>query len=242
MKKFVTFVLAAVTALSMTCTAFAAPSPENSDIVNNSGATATIDGKAASVTVKSVGSGVSIPTADQLVKDGLVKEGAKVLGAADITVDGASAEHPVTVTVQVAGVKASTSIVVLHYVNGAWKVESSSTGDGTVTIYGLTSCSPFLFVEGSTPDNSGDTVNNTTNNNTTNNNTTNNNTTNNNSTTNNSTTNTNNNSSVNNSGSASGTVAGISPATGENAMIPVVMVICVIAAAGVVLVSRRRRA
>lgn len=239
MKKFVTFVLAAVTALSMTCTAFAAPSPENSDIVNNSGATATIDGKAASVTVKAVGSGVSIPTADQLVKDGLVKEGAKVLGAADITVDGASAEHPVIVTVQVAGVKASTSIVVLHYVNGAWKVESSSTGDGTVTIYGLTSCSPFLFVEGSTPDNSGDTVNNTTNNNTTNNNTTNN-TTNNNSTTNNSTTNTN--SSVNNSGSASGSAAGISPATGENAMIPVVMVICVIAAAGVVLVSRRRRA
>lgn len=240
MKKFVTFVLAAVTALSMTCTAFAAPSPENSDIVNNSGATATIDGKAASVTVKSVGSGVSIPTADQLVKDGLVKEGAKVLGAADITVEGASAEHPVTVTVQVAGVKASTSIVVLHYVNGAWKVENSSTGDGTVTIYGLTSCSPFLFVEGSTPDNSGDTVNNTTNNNTINNSTTNNNTTNNNSTTNNSTAN--NHSSVNNSGSASGTAAGISPATGENAMLPVVMIICVLAAAGVVLVSRRRRA
>lgn len=240
MKKFVTFVLVAVTALSMTCTAFAAPSPENSDIVNNSGATATIDGKAASVTVKSVGSGVSIPTADQLVKDGLVKEGAKVLGAADITVDGASAEHPVTVTVQVAGVKASTSIVVLHYVNGAWKVENSSTGDGTVTIYGLTSCSPFLFVEGSTPDNSGDTVNNTTNNNTINNSTTNNNTTNNNSTTNNSTAN--NHSSVNNSGSASGTAAGISPATGENAMLPVVMIICVLAAAGVVLVSRRRRA
>ena len=240
MKKFVTFVLVAVTALSMTCTAFAAPSPENSDIVNNSGATATIDGKAASVTVKSVGSGVSIPTADQLVKDGLVKEGAKVLGAADITVIGASAEHPVTVTVQVAGVKASTSIVVLHYVNGAWKVENSSTGDGTVTIYGLTSCSPFLFVEGSTPDNSGDTVNNTTNNNTINNSTTNNNTTNNNSTTNNSTAN--NHSSVNNSGSASGTAAGISPATGENAMLPVVMIICVLAAAGVVLVSRRRRA
>lgn len=234
MKKFVTFVLVAVTALSMTCTAFAAPSPENSDIVSNSGATATIDGKAASVTVKSVGSGVSIPTADQLVKDGLVKEGAKVLGAADITVDGASAEHPVTVTVQVAGVKASTSIVVLHYVNGAWKVENSSTGDGTVTIYGLTSCSPFLFVEGSTPDNSGDTVNNTTNNNTINNSTTNN------STTNNSTAN--NHSSVNNSGSASGTAAGISPATGENAMVPVVMIICVLAAAGVVLVSRRRRA
>ena len=234
MKKFVTFVLVAVTALSMTCTAFASPSPENSDIVSNSGATATIDGKAASVTVKSVGSGVSIPTADQLVKDGLVKEGAKVLGAADITVDGASAEHPVTVTVQVAGVKASTSIVVLHYVNGAWKVENSSTGDGTVTIYGLTSCSPFLFVEGSTPDNSGDTVNNTTNNNTINNSTTNN------STTNNSTAN--NHSSVNNSGSASGTAAGISPATGENAMVPVVMIICVLAAAGVVLVSRRRRA
>lgn len=234
MKKFVTFVLVAVTALSMTCTAFAAPSPENSDIVSNSGATATIDGKAASVIVKSVGSGVSIPTADQLVKDGLVKEGAKVLGAADITVDGASAEHPVTVTVQVAGVKASTSIVVLHYVNGAWKVENSSTGDGTVTIYGLTSCSPFLFVEGSTPDNSGDTVNNTTNNNTINNSTTNNNTTNNSTA--------NNHSSVNNSGSASGTAAGISPATGENAMVPVVMIICVLAAAGVVLVSRRRRA
>lgn len=234
MKKFVTFVLVAVTALSMTCTAFAAPSPENSDIVSNSGATATIDGKAASVTVKSVGSGVSIPTADQLVKDGLVKEGAKVLGAADITVDGASAEHPVTVTVQVAGVKASTSIVVLHYVNGAWKVENSSTGDGIVTIYGLTSCSPFLFVEGSTPDNSGDTVNNTTNNNTINNSTTNNNTTNNSTA--------NNHSSVNNSGSASGTAAGISPATGENAMVPVVMIICVLAAAGVVLVSRRRRA
>lgn len=235
MKKFVTFVLVAVTALSMTCTAFAAPSPENSDIVNNSGATAAIDGKAASVTVKSVGSGVSIPTADELVKDGLVKEGAKVLGTADITVDGVSAEHPVIVTVQVAGVKASTSIVVLHYVNGAWKVEKSSTGDGTVTIYGLTSCSPFLFVEGSTPDSSGDTVNNTTNNNITNNTT-------NNSTTNNSTTHTNKNSSVNNSGSVSGSAAGISPATGENAMIPVVMVICVIAAAGVVLVSRRRRA
>lgn len=193
MKKLVTFVLAAVTALSMTCTAFAAPSPAAVGSVSTTGATATdANGKAITATVTKT---TQAPSADVVKAAGVAN--AEVIGCVDISLPEGTT-FPATVTVKVAGVKASTKLVVLHYVNGQWQKETATCGDGTVTISGLTSCSPFAFVADKT------TVAATT-----------------------------------TTGSGNGTT---SPKTGETAAMPIAALVCALAMAGVVLVSKKRRA
>lgn len=191
MKKLVTFVLAAVTALSMTCTAFAAPSPAAVGSVSTTGATATdADGKAITATVTTT---TQKPGADVIASTKLAN--AELIGAVDISLP-AGTKFPANVTVKVAGVTANTKLVVLHYVDGAWKTETATCGDGTVTISGLTSCSPFAFVADKTTVGAAATP-------------------------------------------ANGTT---SPKTGETAAMPIVALICALAMAGVVLVSKKRRA
>lgn len=192
MKKLVTFVLAAVTALSMTCTAFAAPSPAAVGSVSTTGATATdANGKAITATVTTT---TQKPSADVVASTKLAN--AELIGAVDISLPEGTA-FPATVTVKVAGVTASTKLVVLHYVDGAWKTETATCGDGTVTISGLTSCSPFAFVADKTTVGAATTP------------------------------------------AGNGTT---SPKTGETAAMPIVALICALAMAGVVLVSKKRRA
>lgn len=193
MKKLVTFVLAAVTALSMTCTAFAAPSPAAVGSVSTTGATATdANGKAITATVTTT---TQAPSADVVKSTGVAN--AELIGCVDISLP-AGTTFPATVTVKVAGVKADTKLAVLHYVDGQWKTETAKCGDGTVTISGLTSCSPFAFVADKT------TVAATT-----------------------------------TTGSGNGTT---SPKTGETAAMPIAALVCALAMAGVVLVSKKRRA
>ena len=192
MKKLVTFVLAAVTALSMTCTAFAAPSPAAVGSVSTTGATATdANGKAITATVTTT---TQKPGADVIASTKLAN--AELIGSVDISLP-AGTTSPATVTVKVAGVTANTKLVVLHYVDGAWKTETAKCGDGTVTISGLTSCSPFAFVADKTTVGAATTT------------------------------------------AANGTT---SPKTGETAAMPIVALICALAMAGVVLVSKKRRA
>ena len=140
MRKLVTFMLAAVTALSMTCTVFAAPSPTSIGAVSTTGATA--EGKNGPVTVTIAETTQKPNTA--VVADTKL-DNATIIGSVDISLPAGTA-FPATVTVKVAGVTANTKLVVLHYVDGAWKTENSKCGDGTVTISDLNSCSPFAFV------------------------------------------------------------------------------------------------
>ena len=141
MRKLVTFMLAAVTALSMTCTVFAAPSPTSIGAVSTTGSTATdANGKAITATVAE-----TTQKPDTAVVASTKLDNATVIGSVDISLPAGTA-FPATVTVKVAGVTANTKLVVLHYVDGAWKTENSKCGDGTVTISGLNSCSPFAFV------------------------------------------------------------------------------------------------
>ena len=191
MKKLVTFVLAAVTALSMTCTAFAAPSPTAIGNVSTSATATDANVKAITATVTKT---TQEPGADVIASTKLAN--AQVIGSVDISLP-AGTTFPATVTVKVAGVTANTKLVVLHYVDGAWKTETATCGDGTVTISGLTSCSPFAFVADK------DTV-----------------------------------------GAPTTPTApnGTSPKTGETAAMPIVALICALAMAGVVLVSKKRRA
>lgn len=199
MKKLVTFVLAAVTALSMTCTAFAAPSPAAATTG------ATIDGKEVKMTTSDK-INVAEPTVDDLVKEGLVKAGAEKLGVKDITIEGVSAEHPATFTVSFANVKAGDNVVVLHYVNGAWQRESKVTAlDGAIQVT-VTSCSPFMFLKGEAGDKASYKPATTT--------------------------------PANNASATKDA----SPKTGETAAIPAATLVCLLAMAGVVLVSKKRRA
>ena len=141
MRKLVTFMLAAVTALSMTCTVFAAPSPTSIGAVSTTGSTATdAKGKAITATVAE-----TTQKPDTAVVESTKLDNATIIGSVDISLPAGTA-FPATVTVKVAGVTANTKLVVLHYVDGAWKTENSKCGDGTVTISGLNSCSPFAFV------------------------------------------------------------------------------------------------
>lgn len=141
MRKLVTFMLAAVTALSMTCTVFAAPSPTSIGAVSTTGSTATdANGKAITATVAE-----TTQKPDTAVVASTKLDNATIIGSVDISLPAGTA-FPATVTVKVAGVTANTKLVVLHYVDGAWKTENSKCGDGTVTISGLNSCSPFAFV------------------------------------------------------------------------------------------------
>ena len=141
MRKLVTFMLAAVTALSMTCTVFAAPSPTSIGAVSTTGSTATdANGKAITVTIAE-----TTQKPDTAVVASTKLDNATIIGSVDISLPAGTA-FPATVTVKVAGVTANTKLVVLHYVDGAWKTENSKCGDGTVTISGLNSCSPFAFV------------------------------------------------------------------------------------------------
>ena len=141
MRKLVTFMLAAVTALSMTCTVFAAPSPTSIGAVSTTGSTATdANGKAITATVAE-----TTQKPDTAVVESTKLDNATIIGSVDISLPAGTA-FPATVTVKVAGVTGNTKLVVLHYVDGAWKTENSKCGDGTVTISGLNSCSPFAFV------------------------------------------------------------------------------------------------
>ena len=141
MRKLVTFMLAAVTALSMTCTVFAAPSPTSIGAVSTTGSTATdANGKAITATVAE-----TTQKPDTAVVASTKLDNATIIGSVDISLPAGTA-FPATVTVKVAGVTANTKLVVLHYVDGAWKTENSKCGDGTVTISDLNSCSPFAFV------------------------------------------------------------------------------------------------
>lgn len=210
MKKLVTFVLAAVTALSMTCTAFAAPSPTAEVKTPKTAVTAGTAKDADGKEIKATVTGTAFKAPADVEAKALESAGLK---ASDVTVYNVDIEldtdnFPADVTVNAPAAKAGAKVVVLHYVAGSWVSETAVCGDGTVTIKGLTSCSPFAIYVQNTADNKGNGTAAT------------------------STTST----------TSTTTSNGGSPKTGETAAIPAATLVCLLAMAGVVLVSKKRRA
>ena len=74
-------------------------------------------------------------------------DGMEVIDVRDVVIvgDASLVEFPLTITFKVPGVLSTTKVAVLHYVDGAWQVEPSKAGNGTITAT-FDSLSPVAFV------------------------------------------------------------------------------------------------
>lgn len=87
------------------------------------------------------------PAMLRAVLGSLYVDGMEVIDVRDVVIvgDASLVEFPLTITFKVPGVLATTKVAVLHYVNGAWQVEPSKAGNGTITAT-FDSLSPVAFV------------------------------------------------------------------------------------------------
>ena len=156
MKKVVALLMAAVMTVGMATVAFAAPSPAATtgtvkEAVDANGKSIELvasdnyaEADQAAVTeIKSDAQAVlkkvvpSVNAADY--KLALLKD-ISLVGNGDVA-------FPIKVTLNVDGVTASSKVIVLHYVNGAWQQETAVAGNGTVTVT-FNSLSPVaIYVE-----------------------------------------------------------------------------------------------
>ncbi len=154
MKKFVALLLAGVMTLGLATTAFAAKSPAAT--TGTVSAATDASGNKVEVTVSE-----TFKEADQAAVNEIKKDAAEVLKEAVSNIDASDYKlatvkevsvpegtvFPVTITFNVDGVAAGSKVIVLHYVNGAWKQETATAGNGTVAIT-LESLSPIaIYVE-----------------------------------------------------------------------------------------------
>ena len=142
MKKVVALLMAAVLTVGMTVTAFAAPSPSaNADIV-----TAAKDADGNAVDLSDIIVSENYDAAEQSAVDAIKADSQAVLASVvgqstaanysllrDVKVIG-NVKFPVTLTFKIAGVTASSKVIVLHYYDGSWHQENPTVGDGTVTV------------------------------------------------------------------------------------------------------------
>ena len=144
MKKVVALLMAAVLTVGMTVTAFATPSPSaNSDIV-----TAAKDADGNAIDLSDIVVSEKYDAADQSAVDAIKADPQAVLASVvgqstaanyslallrDVKVIG-NVKFPVTLTFKIAGVTASSKVIVLHYYDGSWHQENPTVGDGTVTV------------------------------------------------------------------------------------------------------------
>ena len=155
LKRLVSVAAAAVLALSVSLTAFAAPSTNISGVVTVDTKDNGVDGNGNTITA----SLAEVPaeyqevvtevrqadTLKELLK-GDYKETMSVVDVKDVTVP-AGTVFPVTITFKVAGVTSNTKVAVLHYdtEREAWEVVDSKAGQGTITAT-FNSLSPVAFV------------------------------------------------------------------------------------------------
>ena len=130
MKKVVALLMAAVLTVGMTVTAFAAPSPSaNADIV-----TAAKDADGNAVDLSDIIVSENYDAAEQSAVDAIKADSQAVLASVvgqstaanyslallrDVKVIG-NVKFPVTLTFKIAGVTASSKVIVLHYYDGSW--------------------------------------------------------------------------------------------------------------------------
>ena len=130
MKKVVALLMAAVLTVGMTVTAFAAPSPSaNADIV-----TAAKDADGNAVDLSDIIVSENYDAAEQSAVDAIKADSQAVLASVVGQSTAANVKFPVTLTFKIAGVTASSKVIVLHYYDGSWHQENPTVGDGTVTV------------------------------------------------------------------------------------------------------------
>ena len=138
MKKVVALLMAAVLTVGMTVTPSA-----NADIV-----TAAKDADGNAVDLSDIIVSENYDAADQSAVDAIKADSQAVLASVvgqstaanyslallrDVKVIG-NVKFPVTLTFKIAGVIASSKVIVLHYYDGSWHQENPTVGDGTVTV------------------------------------------------------------------------------------------------------------
>lgn len=137
--------------VSMSMTAFASNPSVQAGIVTGVEKAVDADGKAARISVVALSDtykeqGDYIKVAANMKKElgNAYEEGMQVIDVKSLSAEG-DVKTPVTVTFNVNGVKAGTRIVLLQYVDNAWKVVEATAGNGTVTAT-LNSLSPVAFI------------------------------------------------------------------------------------------------
>ena len=153
MKKLTAVLCAAVLCLSTAVSVFAQPSPEVSGVVTGISAGINADGDAVEVTLSEVPAEYQ-EAVDQVKDLAFVKnllgdafvEGMQVVDVKDVTVPEGTV-FPATLSFNVTGVTADSTVAVLHYdtAAGAWEVVESKAGNGTITAI-FDSLSPVAFV------------------------------------------------------------------------------------------------
>ena len=147
MKKFISFVMAAVLCVGMTTTVFAANSVDTDAAGGTEGmieSVGTVSGEDLDVKVNPLDAEVSVELsgigtnsytteAVKAAAASLNVESAQSLGFFDVKVlDGNGQEKAAQVKFYINGITANSNVVVLHYVNGAWKNVTGEKGDGYV--------------------------------------------------------------------------------------------------------------
>ena len=153
MKKVVAILLAGVLTVGCSMTAFAAGSATaTTDVSKNASAVTSTDSNVTVGVIEEDAEGYA--AAVEIKADDSNTELAKYVDNAedyeltylvDVTVDEAAiTDGGYTVTLAVSGVTAADDVIVLHYVNGAWEQVAATAGAGTVT-FTLTNFSPIAI-------------------------------------------------------------------------------------------------
>ena len=153
MKKLTAVLCAAVLCLSTAASVFAQPSPEVSGVVTGVSTGTDANGNAIEATVGEVPAEYQaavdqvkdLTFVQNLLGDAFV-EGMQVVDVKDVTVPEGTV-FPATLSFNVTGVTADSTVAVLHYdtAAGAWEVVESKAGNGTITAT-FDSLSPVAFV------------------------------------------------------------------------------------------------
>lgn len=153
MKKLTAVLCAAVLCLSTAASVFAQPSPEVSGVVTGVSTGTDANDNAIEATVGEVPAEYQaavdqvkdLTFVQNLLGDAFV-EGMQVVDVKDVTVPEGTV-FPATLSFNVTGVTADSTVAVLHYdtAAGAWEVVESKAGNGTITAT-FDSLSPVAFV------------------------------------------------------------------------------------------------
>lgn len=153
-KKIFAAIIAMSLVLMMGFQAVAADSPSTDGIVtealqavDKNGRSVEIDVQSLPEEYKHLAEEIKDVSALKAVLGSAYVDGMEVIDVRDVVIVGDTSlvEFPLTITFKVPGVLSTTKVAVLHYADGAWQVEPSKAGNGTITAT-FDSLSPVAFV------------------------------------------------------------------------------------------------
>lgn len=153
-KKIFGAIIAMSLVLMMGFQAVAADSPSTDGIVTEALQAVDKNGRSVEIDVQSLleeykhlAEEIKDVSALKAVLGSAYVDGMEVIDVRDVVIVGDTSlvEFPLTITFKVPGVLSTTKVAVLHYADGAWQVEPSKAGNGTITAT-FDSLSPVAFV------------------------------------------------------------------------------------------------